>query len=827
MNTAMKHLPTLFAAVLLFAGAAWPAHAQPAEPETIDVLLADEFARAALSLLALPQTSDNDYPQPLAVTLLDKAVALDPTNPQLWTFRRELAEQMGDPEAQERALVGYLATGVDDDKAQYDLLRIRLARHQTLDEQYRALNQLLESQGSRRLSDPLRSRLASYAASLAQELVDPQAQAKWVVEAARLDPANAEAAQMLLELVTERGGDPLRQGTALINVVRASPMDPWTRLELAQILAQQGAYDRAAQQFQIIDHWIGSTPVAVGDKVFRVLMPTPAYSAWLMTLSATGNDPLVLQIVTALDEYYTAYAEARAQAQEAGADLSEVPELPAALPIELELIRLAVLDGPSDTDAAAGSLQRIQALLAPAGDGDAEPAPSGRLALIAAVFGPDLDQAKQLADALPEDAAEKPLALGWVAARRGEQDSARSLLAPLAEENPLAAAGLALVDADDDADRARRFQDVLHRDPGSLAALAAGRHLTRDGRDAGPSRVGLALTERMSKFPESLWLVDLDRTPWLDARLRIRPARFNHLEPIAAEITLWNTTRFPIAIGDDKVIRPRAILNVSASISGQPIPPLAPIVVDLGRKLTLGPGERLIIDTRVDYHQFGTLRALNPGRGILFDTRLIVNPVVGQGGTFIPAATGGVSTVRDCIVQGAPPNAETIDGWITALDADNPRARLSAAARLAELDRDQLPAIVTRELQTRLNEVMAQRLAQWDERRQAWAILFMRNADDANSTYGGIAADFVQQSDSELVWLAYLARQVIDPDSAMLGKAIQRQDLPRASAFAETYRRALREAVVAREQFEQEQAEYERQQRLLQEQQQQGGGLRP
>jgi len=827
MNTAMKHLSTLIAAVVLSAGAVMPAAAQPAEPEAVDVLLADEFARAALTLLSLPQTSDNNYPQPLAVTLLDKAVALDPSNPQLWTFRRELAEQMGDPEAQEAAIVGYLATGVEDDKAQYDLLRIRLARHQTLDEQYRALNQLLESQGARRLADPLRSRLASYAASLAQELVDPQAQAKWVVEAARLDPANAEAAQMLLELVIERGGEPLRQGTALINVVRASPMDPWARLELAQLLAQEGAYDRAAQQFQIVDNWIGSSPIAVGDKVFRELMPTPAYSAWLMTLSATGNDPLVLQIVTALDEYYQAYADARAQAQEAGTDVSQVPELPGRLPIELELIRLAVLDGPSDTDAAAASLAQIQSLLTPEAEGDAEPTPSGRLALIAAVFGPDMDQARQLAEALPADAAEKPLALGWVAAREGEADVARTHLAPLAEEKPLAAAGLALVDADDDADRARQLQEVLHRDSGSLAALASGRYLTRDGRDAGPSRVGLALTDRMSKFPESLWLVDLDRTPWLDARLRIRPARFNHLEPITAEITLWNTTRFPIAIGDEQVIRPRAILNVSASIGGQPSPPRAPSVVDLGRKLTLGPGERLIIDTRIDYHQFGTLRALNPGRGILFDTRLIVNPVVGQAGSFIPAATGGVSTVRDCIVQGSPPNAEAIDGWIAALDSDNPRDRLSAEARLAELDRDQLPTIVTREMQTQLNEVMTQRLAQWDERHQAWAVLFMRNADEATSTYGGMAADFVQASDSELVWLAYLARQVNDPDSAMLGKAIQRQDLPRASAFAETYRRALREAVVAREQFEQEQAEYERQQRLQQEQQQQGGGLRP
>jgi len=86
---AMKHLPALIAALVLFVAGPSAAYAQqPTQTEPLDALLADEFARAALSLLALPQTGDNDYPHALAATLLDQAVALDPENPQLWTFRR-------------------------------------------------------------------------------------------------------------------------------------------------------------------------------------------------------------------------------------------------------------------------------------------------------------------------------------------------------------------------------------------------------------------------------------------------------------------------------------------------------------------------------------------------------------------------------------------------------------------------------------------------------------------------------------------------------------------------------------------------------------------
>ncbi|MFI4861015.1 MAG: tetratricopeptide repeat protein [Phycisphaerales bacterium JB063] len=814
----MKQIAALIVTLLAFGWCTSTALAQPAaEPET-DTLLAEEFTRAALTILGLPQTENNDHTMALATTLLDQAVALDPGNPHIWTFRMDLAQQMGDAEAHEKALVGYLATGVDDERAQYELIRINLAKHQTLDEQFDALEQLLNSEGSRRLSDPLRSRLASYAASLAEELVDPQAQARWVVEAARLDPANGEAAHMLHALVVERGGDDLRQATALVNVVRASPMDPWARLEFADALAGQAAYERALQQYQLVDRWIGSSPFVVGDKVFRQLLPTDTYRNWLHTLATTGADPLALQIIEALAGYYDAYHTSRAAAIEQGVDVSQAPEVPETLPLDFEVIRLAVLDGPSDTEAAAASFARIQAGFAAV---DQQGETAGRLALLAAVFGPDLDQALALAQALNDDDPDKATALGWVAARQGNTQEAIDLLAPLAESDALASCGLALVEDLDDAGRARRLQEIIHRGPLDLAALAAGRRLSRDGRDIPPTRVGSALIERMSKFPESLWLADLERTPWLDARLRIRPARFDHLDPINAEITVWNTSRFPIAIGDGEVIRPRAILQVTANAGGQPVPPMSPIVIDIGRKLTLGPGERLIIDTRLDYHQFGALRALNPGVGILFDTRLIINPAVGPSGTFIPAATGGVSTVRDCIAQGTPPNAELINQWIDGIDTAQAQTRFATITRLLALDRETLPDLVTIELEARLRGAVTQQLGRWDEETQAWAMMFLRRGADSNSTYGTIAMDHVKDSDSEMVWLAFLARQVKTADAEMLREAIGRQDLAQVARFAETFRRALRDSETA---IAEQQRAFEEQQRQFEEQQQQQQG---
>lgn len=819
----MKRSPALLVLSLTLAFACGPTLAQPASEaateSVTDALLADEVARAALVVLTMPQTGEHDYPLDLASVLLDQAIAIDPDNPELWLFRSELAQQMSDDVELEAALVGYLRTGIADDKAQLDLIRLRLARHQTLDEQYRALEELLNSDGAQRLSDPLRSRLASYAASLAQELVDPGAQARWVVEAARLDPANAEAAGMLYEIVVERGGDTLRQGTALINVVRASPMDPWPRLDLAGLLASEGAYGRAAQQYHLVDGWIGSSPFVLGDKVFRELLPISAYRSWLMALATTGNDPLALQITQALDNYYAAYNEAAVLAVEQGTDPATITPLPERLPTELEMVRLAVLDGPSDADAAAASFGRIREDFAQS-DNDRS---AGQLALIAAVLGPDPALALELAQALPEDDADRPVALGWVAARQGDAETARAHLTPLAGERPIAACGLVMLEIDDDAGRARKYQQIAHAAPGSLAALAAGRQLSRDGRSLPPTSVGQALLERMTKFTESLWLVDLDRNPWLDARMRINPARFNHLDPITAEITLWNTTRFPIAIGDQEVIRPRAIIQITANVNGRPLPPSGPVVVDLNRKLTLGPGERLIFDTRIDYHNFGAMRSLNPGYGVLFDARLIVNPVVGPTGMFIPSATGGVSSVRDCIAQGAPPSLEAIAGWLEQSESGSPAQRYSAIARVVQLNRDALPELLTRTFENELREHVGGQLASWDEKTAAWAMLFVRTGGTEDSTFGPLATAYVRQSDSQLVWLAYLARQVIDPESEMLREAIRRQDLAVVASFAETYRRALREAAIERERMEREAEEAQRlQQQQLEEQRRNG-----
>lgn len=751
--------------------------------------LSDAYIRSALTFLTYSEALESDEPFVLAGALLDAAVELTPDNEQAWSMRAELAQSAGDQEAYEAALVGYLETGVDDDRARFNLIRHRISGKNTLDAQFREVEKLLNSEAGRALSAPLRSRLASYATSLATELLDEKARRKWAVQAARDDPANLDAAQVMLGLVIELGGDTVRRGTATVNVIRASPLSPEPRIELAAILAEHGVFDRAAQQYQVVSTRLSAQPLHLTD-----------YTNWAHCLAMSGEDELLLQL---LGEFEAALNQAPAQPAADPAGDAQPAEAPpeqetVELPLSLAVIRLAALRDAEDQDQAKQVFDRIASQLraAPKDDAIDEPAdeegPDERkrnLALIAAVFGPDLDQAETIA----KEADNDPVALGWIALRRGDSAKALELLKPLASKKPLAACGVALATGVDDAGKARLLQSFIESaSTSSLAALAAGRAMLQIETPAQPTTTGKALAALMSKYPQSFWRVDVERTPWVDVRLKIRPQRIKPMEPVHAEITLWNTSRFPLAITENGPINQNAVVLISATSSGRMLPPTPPLVIDMGKRFSLKANERLIIDTRLDYHQFGVLRANNPGASFSFDARLILNPALTPFGTWRPSGIGGVSEVRDSLIESRPANAAAIDTWLTELNSETASEKLHALRRLAALNRNAQPDLVTEQLAGKVTPLM---LAVWDaasEAEQAWTILNAAGLTEELTTYPALL-ERATQSKSKLVWYALLTAHGTEADSPILLTAIGRQDLPEIASFAERQRRLLRD----------------------------------
>ena len=107
----------------------------------------------------------------LARVLYDKALGFDPKNVELWRFRLELAEKMRDKPMQIKAMRQIAKLDRKDDVNQLRLIRTMInRRQQTAEDRIKGITAILKSKGGKLLSKPLRSRLASDAASYAHEL---------------------------------------------------------------------------------------------------------------------------------------------------------------------------------------------------------------------------------------------------------------------------------------------------------------------------------------------------------------------------------------------------------------------------------------------------------------------------------------------------------------------------------------------------------------------------------------------------------------------------------------------------------------------------------
>lgn len=747
----------------------------------IEQQVSDAFIRSAVTFMDYTQAVDTDEPYDLASILLDAAVELTPDNAEAWALRAELAKASGDQEGYERALAGYLETGVDDETASYDLIRARLTKQDTLDGQLGELEQLLDSESGRSLSGPLRSRLASFAASLGAELLDEKARRRWAIEAARADPANPEAADMMLRLVTELTKDPVKHGTATVNLIRADPLNPAPRISLAGMLAEQGAYERAAQQYEVAATRLSQQPLALDD-----------YVTWSHCLAITGQDELALKLVNQFEAALNQPTESE--------DAEDEPLERVEPPLRMELIRLTLMQGEAQKPEAQKVFDTIRQRLASSADNEpsqeqAETNWAENLSLVAAVYAPDLDQASQLIQELKPRLGEAAwvgkVADGWLALRRGDPVAAEGLFRGVKGDQPLATCGLALVLGRDDTGRARLLQEAAKGKPAtSFVALVAGRELVKLNQKLAPSSTGLAVLNHMTKYPESFWHVDLERTPWLEVRLKVDPARLSQFDPVIGEITVWNTTRFPLAIGQAGAIRSQGVVLVNASVSGQRLP-TSTVVLDLGRKFTLAAGERMVFNARLDYHRFGSFRYINPNAPFVFSARLVVNPTPTPRGSWLPSGIGGVAEVRNCLIQAKPARAEEIDAWIQTVAGSNAQNRMAAMANLAGLSVVDQPEVVSAEVLGRTRSVL---LGVWEngsDAQRAWLLINARDLVKEITSYPGLLEQ-AKQSGSKLVWLALLSAHATEADSAVFGEAVARQDLPEVSRFGERLRRLLR-----------------------------------
>ncbi len=759
----MTRLIRLFTlCVALGAMLAVPAQAQLAAPFAAERraadMLADQLAllmRDALAGQGMP--SEDQLHR--ADTLLDLALELSPADAELWRTKMELAELRGRSEDRRRALGEYLRLAPKDDRAQLQLILDRIGRAQTLDERLGMLERFLDNEAGRSLSAPLRSRLASRAASAAKELGDHDKYVQRLKQAIGLDSANGEAARMLFLLAEQESQSPLHHGAAAIAWVRGEPANPAGRLALARVLLHQGVYSEATRQFSMA---AGLVPDQLDPEVLRL---------WVTSIAMDGQADQALELLR--------------QVEGPRPD----PSAQSALPVELQLIRLAIFSAEQRQDEAAAAWKRFADRLAPAVEANDEVA-QRELAVASAVFGQDLDHA---VDRVPAEAPEAigQLVRGWVAVHRGDAAAARAALQPIAESDPLAALGVAVME-EDGAARVSMLESIRQRQPEGIAGLLAVMEIRRTAGEVKPTRDGQGLRDYLLRWPSRVWYTDLTWSPWISMRLEIAPARVSYLSPIQGVASFRNLAGVPVSVGPESTVPTRMLVSITPSKLGQPMTPLPPMVIDIGRTLTIPEGGSLRVPFRLDHSALGSLLALNPTEPIDFQATAVLDPrPTGMGGVR-PGPVGAMDTNRASQDYAEPATAENVGAWLESLGGADSMKRLAAVARL--LDALESPTL-DESLRNRIGDAIGERFAQLDPVGQAWVLRFLPAPEQRPAGLRRVV-DLALRSREPLVRVTQLAAQVRSPNDTELAAGL-RDENPVISGFAQALRTTLREGDAA------------------------------
>lgn len=657
-------------------------------PRTAASSLADQLViRARLLLKTQGQIVDHQYRR--ARVLLDLAMDLAPNDPYIMRVRLDLAKLAGPPEKQLEALREYLKLVKDEDAPQLEYVRLLVEEEDRIDDRVRRVEQILAGQFAERLSDALRSRLASYCAAGAREVGDMKRFRQHLTTALHLDQTNAEAAIMMYEDVSAGPPDVMNRAASLLWMMRAQPLAVEPRRALGELLLGQAAFASSAEQFRGVQ-------LAAGMR-----LDDQFYHDWAMGLASQGDEVGTYGALRVLGQYgpvrrgVAAAPEGEEEEQAASAESpseeeeEQQPVEAPRLPLDLELIQLAVMQSESRMPVQlAASYRRIVRTLNEM-YGDEGTAEIDKALLTAWLGRQELPD--EVINELEVEYGTDNLAIqrmhGWLEWHAGNVESARGIFRTIVGVNPAdgyAMYGLAETYSHDPSSplRVTYLNEVVTRWPGTLPAMLAARDLHALDIEAPIRPAGIRLQKLLGEIPLDLRLPDPYQRGWTGIRLEIPQKRYGLFDPIYATLYLRNTSDIPLAIGGEGAMPSRVFVIISVRITGRYMGTMPAIVVDLKRRLTLQPGEEMEVPVRLDHSTFGRVLRSNITDVINFDVKALLDPVPMEEGDIAVGLLGAESTVHNLQRWGQPFNADDVDKWLSALEDPNDLRQLEAYAWL-------------------------------------------------------------------------------------------------------------------------------------------------
>lgn len=735
----------------------------------------EEMLADQLVLLAHKTLGGQDEPRSdqmaRAQILLDLALQLVPDDAEIWRLRTELAVSMDDRPGQREALKHYCALRPQDDAAQLRWIISSIREHQTIEGRIEAAAKIVDTSEAGRFSVALRSRLSSFIAASALELGDLETFVASLKKAVRLDPTNQDAARMMLEHLMSKQLSGLAVGQALMHLITADLADTEARIQLANILNSQGAYETASHQY------------AVANWLDRQNRDERFIYNWAHSLAATGKSNEALFLLDQFDASFEA---------EIADETKQEQIVTGSLPMDLELLRLAMRYQTGRKTQAAGSFKRIENLLREkTSRGDDQ----GQVDRYWLGLLMDQDVSDPLDQVIASDGVDEVLAArltGWFYLRRGDKTAAAQAFHTHSDHDPFAAYGQAqLYDKPDDPNRLAQLQTVVAMDPENLAGMMAASDLVAAGVEPEASPQGKRLADLIRAWPKKLAVPHASQNSIIALSVRLSTDPYRYLQPITAHVRLRNTTDLPLSIGPGQSVSSRMILRISLRQGGASMGRLPPVVVDLQRQLRLAPRGKLDLDVRLDRSSLGQVLSMNPIWSVGFQVSAVVGPQLAPDGQVRAHPLGASDQVYGVNRRGGMMTPDRIDQWIGMMRNIDPIRQMVGSAWLTRsltyLD-DSEPS---QEIITKISQALVRHYDQLPTTSQAWIIQFLPSGEKYRDMLDAIH-ESAFRSDDPFVRTVYAASHVRDPQAAAIDSMLRHSD-ERIATFGQ----ALREGLIA------------------------------
>lgn len=625
----LAHAPVGAARAQASPQAASPPPAPLAALPPVEAVVARTLTRVALTDLKLVK-SPGEADFVVAAELLALAASLQPADEDMLRLLIEAASAAGDRATVEDATRRLLKLDPGDTVAQLSLLSANISRLQDADSRVQAYERFLGPAGAA-LDPALRSRLALDLALLLRERGDAQGFADRLRLATTLDPANKDAAGLLVTFVGQRGDPPEKRLEALLILLGADPLDGHTHTAIARELASVGAAKQAVRFFESAEAIL----TKIGEPADAEFALEKRIQQWL----AGGAGKVSAEFNEAISKPRKQIEEQAQLLRAAGreADIAKLPK-PEEVKLSPEVERVWALAAHAAGDEAGlrqaleemtSTLTRLQRARDDAAArpkewtaemaADAVTQHSVSLAWTRLLLDKDPTQADALVSilrmgaGLPADVSAR--LGGLLQARKGDPQGVATLR-EAATRDPLAQVALAVaLELTGSRDEARQaFEAAADALRGTAtAAWAIDRATALRGSPPQPRDEARLLGAMADGVPR-----------WLD-QMHIRPQSFQSLQaalvadrggpfdkPII-ELTLRNMAPIPLAIGPDRPLNSRIMLGPAIDIGTRRVQGTSPEVVSLERRLRLMPGTEIKVRVWADPGYNGFLSELSAG----------------------------------------------------------------------------------------------------------------------------------------------------------------------------------------------------------------------